>query len=165
MGGRVAEVMKCGDVTTGASNDFEQATSIAREMIMRYGMSKKLAHRSFGRRQEAIFLGREISEERNYSLKTEEVIDNEIDRLLKLGEDNAKKILKENEKILDNVANFLLENETIDHDQFIDIIDDKTPKVKKVNNKTQNNQSSKEKTLDKNIGSDRKSDPEPQAMS
>ena len=165
MGGRVAEVMKCGDVTTGASNDFEQATSIAREMIMRYGMSKKLAHRSFGRRQEAIFLGRELSEERNYSLKTEEVIDNEIDRLLKLGEDNAKKILKENEKILDSVANFLLENETIDHDQFTDIVDGKKPEIKKVNNKTQNSQNSKEKTLDKNVGPDRKSDPEPQAMS
>ena len=165
MGGRVAEVMKCGDVTTGASNDFEQATSIAREMIMRYGMSKKLAHRSFGRRQEAIFLGRELSEERNYSLKTEEVIDNEIDRLLKLGEDNAKKILKENEKILDSVAHFLLENETIDHDQFTDIVDGKKPEIKKVNNKTQNSQTSKEKTLDKNVGPDRKSDPEPQAMS
>ena len=63
------------------------------------------------------------------------------------------------------MANFLLENETIDHDQFTDIVDGKKPEIKKVNNKTQNSQTSKEKTLDKNVGPDRKSDPEPQAMS
>ena len=63
------------------------------------------------------------------------------------------------------MAHFLLENEAIDHDQFTDIVDGKKPEIKKVNNKTQNSQTSKEKTLDKNVGPDRKSDPEPQAMS
>ena len=63
------------------------------------------------------------------------------------------------------MAHFLLENETIDHDQFTDIVDGKKPEIKKVNNKTKNSQTSKEKTLDKNVGPDRKSDPEPQAMS
>ena len=82
MGGRAAEELKLGKITTGASHDFEQATRIAREMIMRYGMSDELTYRSFGKRQEAIFLGREISEERDYSLKTEAIIDREIDRLL-----------------------------------------------------------------------------------
>ena len=164
MGGRAAEVMKCGDITTGASNDFEQATNIAREMIMRYGMSDRLAHRSFGRKQEAIFLGREMTEERNYSLKTEEIIDNEIDRLLKEGEEKAKKILKVNEIILDNVAKYLLENETIDHDQFQEIIDGKTPKTNPAKDKN-NPPESSEQTLNKGIRTDRKSDPEPQATS
>lgn len=128
MGGRAAEVMKIGDVTTGASNDFEQATSIAREMVMRLGMSDKLSHRSFGKRQGgAVFLGREMSEERDYSLKTEVIIDDEINRLLKEGEEAAIKVLSDHEKELDGIAQFLLEHETIDADQFVAIIEGKDP--------------------------------------
>ena len=127
MGGRAAEEVKLGKITTGASNDFEQATRIAREMIMRYGMSDELTYRSFGKRQEAIFLGREISEERDYSLRTEAVIDKEIDRLLSEGVATAKKILVEHADKLDAVATFLLENETIDADQFEAIMEGKDP--------------------------------------
>ncbi|MCZ6539878.1 MAG: cell division protein FtsH, partial [Chloroflexi bacterium] len=128
MGGRAAEVLKVGDVTTGASNDFEQATAIAREMVMRLGMSDKLSHRSFGKRQGgAVFLGREMSEERDYSLKTEVIIDDEINRLLKEGEEMADKILKEHDRELEGVAQFLLEHETIDGDQFVAIIEGKDP--------------------------------------
>ncbi len=128
MGGRAAEVMKVGDVTTGASNDFEQATGIAREMVMRLGMSEKLSNRSFGKRQGgAVFLGREMSEERDYSLKTESIIDDEINRLLLQGEEMANKLLKAHDKELEAIAGFLLEHETIDSDQFVAIIDGKDP--------------------------------------
>ena len=105
MGGRAAEVMKIGDVTTGASNDFEQATGIAREMVMRLGMSEKLSNRSFGKRHGgAVFLGREMSEERDYSLKTESIIDDEINRLLLQGEEMANKLLKDHDKELEAIA-------------------------------------------------------------
>jgi cell division protease FtsH len=128
MGGRAAEVLKVGDITTGASNDFEQATAIAREMVMRLGMSDKLSKRSFGKRQGgAVFLGREMSEERDYSLKTESIIDDEINRLLLEGDDNANRLLKEHDKELEGIAEFLLEHETIDGDQFVAIIEGKDP--------------------------------------
>jgi cell division protease FtsH len=128
MGGRAAEVLKVGDVTTGASNDFEQATTIAREMIMRLGMSDKLSKRSFGKRQGGtVFLGREMSEERDYSLKTESIIDDEINRLLREGEDSANSLITEHNDELEGIAQFLLEHETIDSDQFIAIIDGKDP--------------------------------------
>ena len=128
MGGRAAEVLKVGDVTSGASNDFEQATSIAREMVMRLGMSDKLSNRSFGKRQGgAVFLGREMSEERDYSLKTESIIDDEINRLLREGEKRANTLLKEHNKELEGIAEFLLEHETISSEQFIAIIEGKDP--------------------------------------
>lgn len=128
MGGRAAEVLKVGDVTTGASNDFEQATGIAREMVMRLGMSEKLSNRSFGKRQGgAVFLGREMSEERDYSLKTESIIDDEINRLLEEGEDRANKLLTDHDKELEGIAEFLLEHETIDSDQFVAIIEGRDP--------------------------------------
>ncbi len=128
MGGRAAEVLKVGDVTTGASNDFEQATAIAREMIMRLGMSDKLSKRSFGKRQGgAVFLGREMSEERDYSLKTESIIDDEINRLLREGDERANSLLSEHDDELESIAQFLLEHETIDSEQFVAIIDGKNP--------------------------------------
>ncbi|MBN4064464.1 ATP-dependent zinc metalloprotease FtsH [Dehalococcoides mccartyi] len=128
MGGRAAEVLKIGDVTTGASNDFEQATNIAREMVMRLGMSEKLSHRSFGKRQGgAVFLGREMSEERDYSLKTEVIIDDEINRLLREGDANANRLLAAHDKELESIAEFLLEHETIDSDQFVAIIEGRDP--------------------------------------
>jgi len=128
MGGRTAEVLKVGDVTTGASNDFEQATNIAREMVMRLGMSDRLSKRAFGKRQGgAVFLGKEMSEERDYSLKTESIIDEEINRLLKQGEDKAQELLTKHDKELEQIAQFLLEHETIDSDQFAAIIEGRDP--------------------------------------
>ncbi|MCX8276931.1 MAG: ATP-dependent zinc metalloprotease FtsH [Dehalococcoidia bacterium] len=128
MGGRAAEVLKVGDVTTGASNDFEQATSIAREMVMRLGMSDRLSKRSFGKRQGgAVFLGREMSEERDYSLKTESIIDDEINRLLREGEERANQLLSDHNKELEGIAEFLLLHETIDAEQFIAIIEGRDP--------------------------------------
>ena len=118
MGGRQAEVIKFGEVTTGASNDIEVATRMARQMVTRYGMSAKLGLRSFGRRQEAIFLGREISEERDYSIRTENLIDSEVSRLLDEGRETANQILSDHTEQLDGLAQFLLEFETIDGDQL-----------------------------------------------
>ena len=94
---------------------------------MRYGMSDELTYRSFGKRQEAIFLGREISEERDYSLKTEAIIDREIDRLLREGVAMAMKILTDHDDRLEAISNFLLENETIDADQFEAIMEGRNP--------------------------------------
>ncbi|HIC49417.1 MAG TPA: AAA family ATPase, partial [Dehalococcoidia bacterium] len=165
MGGRSAEVMKCGDITTGATNDFEQATTIARQMIMRYGMSDRLTHRSFGRKQEVIFLGREMSEERNYSLKTEQVIDSEIDRLLKNGENKANEILNTHEDILDSVANFLLKHETLDRDQFRDVVEGKIPIMKKVDENDKSTAPSEGETLTNTKLQNKKSGPKPQATS
>ncbi|MEX0762078.1 MAG: ATP-dependent zinc metalloprotease FtsH [Dehalococcoidia bacterium] len=127
MGGRGAEVTKFGEVTTGASNDIEVATRIARQMVTRYGMSEKLGMRTFGKRQEAIFLGKEMSEERDYSLRTEEVIDNEVNDLLEEGRENAEKILKEHAGQLDKLSMFLLEHETIDGDQMKALLEGADP--------------------------------------
>ena len=114
MGGRSAEQLKFSEVTTGAANDIEVATRIARQMVTRYGMSAKLGPRTLGKRQEAIFLGRELTEERDYSLKTENIIDAEVDRLLEEGKQNADRILGEHMDQLDRLSQYLLENETIE---------------------------------------------------
>ncbi len=166
MGGRAAEVLKVGDVTSGASNDFEQATSIAREMVMRLGMSDKLSKRSFGKRQGgAVFLGREMSEERDYSLKTESIIDDEINRLLREGEDRANNLLREHDQELEGIAQFLLEHETIDGDQFTAIIEGKDPLLVSppaTDNPTVSNEpSTPAGEVDDEVGE--VADPEPQA--
>ena len=128
MGGRMAEVIKFDKVTTGASNDIEQATKIARGMVTQFGMSDKLGMRMLGKREGgAIFLGREMSEQRDYSLRKEIIIDAEIDRFLKDGEDNARRILIENDKQLVGLAKYLLEHETIESSEFKDLMDGKDP--------------------------------------
>jgi cell division protease FtsH len=118
MGGRVAEQIKFNEVTTGASNDIEVATRMARQMVTRYGMSNKLGPRAFGKRQEAIFLGRELSEERDYSLRTEGVIDAEVDRILEEGRHSADGILTQHVDQLDRLSLYLLEHESIEGDEF-----------------------------------------------
>ncbi len=162
MGGRAAEVLKVGDVTSGASNDFEQATAIAREMVMRLGMSDKLSNRSFGKRQGgAVFLGREMSEERDYSLKTESIIDDEINRLLREGEERANKLLKKHDKELEGIAQFLLEHETIDAEQFVAIIEGKDPLLASPLATDDPTQSTEPPTTTDQVGE--VADPEPQA--
>jgi cell division protease FtsH len=127
MGGRMAEVLKFGKITTGASNDIEQATKIARNMVTRFGMSDKMGMRMFGKREEAIFLGREMTEQRDYSLRTEVIIDSEIDRLLEEGEVSARRILTENDKQLEALAKYLLEHETIEAHEFVAIMEGRDP--------------------------------------
>lgn len=112
-GGRVAEELIFGSISTGASNDFEQATKIARSMVMRWGMSK-LGERTFGSESEYTFLGREFGSDRNYSEDTSRKIDEEVTSILNAARDRAKKILSENLKKLHILAEALLERETVE---------------------------------------------------
>ena len=123
MGGRVAEELVFGEITTGASDDLEQATNIAQKMVTRYGMSKKLGPRTFGKREEMVFLGREISEQRDYSDRVAKTIDEEVRRLIQTAYDTAKRILKEERVRLDHISDYLLEHETIDEEQVPDLFD------------------------------------------
>ena len=122
MGGRVAEKLKFGEVTTGASNDIQVATNIAKDMVTTYGMSEKLGLRSYGRKQETVFLGRDGTEQRDYSGKTEEVIDQEINLLLFEGEKEAEKILKKYSEQMEDLANYLLNYETIDEAELVKLL-------------------------------------------
>ncbi|GIT66416.1 MAG: ATP-dependent zinc metalloprotease FtsH [Candidatus Neomarinimicrobiota bacterium] len=114
MGGRSAEEIIFNEMTTGASNDIERATSIARKMVCEWGMSDKLGPMSFGKKNEEIFLGREIQSHRDYSEKTAQDIDNEVVRIIKNAQKDSHKILKEKIDLLHLMANELLEHETID---------------------------------------------------
>ena len=123
MGGRVAEELVFGEITTGASNDLEQATNIAQTMVTRYGMSKKLGPRTFGKREEMLFLGREISEQRDYSDRVAKTIDEEVRRLIQTAYDTAKRILTEERVRQDHISDYLMEHETIDEEQVPDLFD------------------------------------------
>ena len=123
MGGRLSEEIHFDEVTTGASNDLEQATNIARTMVTRYGMSEKLGPRTFGKREELVFLGREISEQRDYSDQVAETIDSEVHELVEQAYETAKTVLKENEKVLVRLAKYLVENETAEGDYLAQLLD------------------------------------------
>ena len=113
MGGRVAEEQIFDEVTTGASNDIERATKIALGMIKRYGMSSALGPRTFGKREEMVFLGREISEERDYGDKVAEEIDDEVKALINQAYEHAIEILVTNKPRLVRLAEYLIEHETV----------------------------------------------------
>ncbi len=113
MGGRAAEEQIFDEVTTGASNDIERATKIALGMIKRYGMSKSLGPRTFGKREEMIFLGREISEERDYGDKVAEQIDEEVKSLINLAYTEANGLLITHKPKLVTLAEYLIEHETV----------------------------------------------------
>ena len=122
MGGRVAEKLKFGEITTGASNDIQVATNMAKEMVTTYGMSEKLGLRSYGRKQETVFLGRDGTEQRDYSGKTEEIIDQEINVLLTDGEKEAERILKKYSEQMESLAKYLLAYETIDEEELVKLL-------------------------------------------
>jgi cell division protease FtsH len=129
MGGRVSEELVFDEITTGASNDIEKATQIARAMVTQYGMSEKLGPRLFGKREEMVFLGRDLGEHRDYGPKTEELIDAEVDQLLEDGRQNAIRIITEKREHLDAISSFLIEHETIDGKQMIEIVEGRDPLV------------------------------------
>jgi cell division protease FtsH len=118
MGGRVAEELIFEDVTTGASNDLDRATTIARDMVTRYGMSELLGPVQFGEREELVFLGREIGEHANYSDDVAQTIDDEVRRIIMKGHDRARAVLAASIDRLDAVAKRLIEVETIDRAEF-----------------------------------------------
>ena len=126
MGGRAAEEMIFNEVTTGASNDIERATKVALSMVKRYGMSESLGPRTFGKVQELVFLGREISEERDYGDKIAEEIDEEVRVLIKLAYERAKVILAENKPSLVLLSEYLIEHETISGVNMVRLLDDGT---------------------------------------
>ena len=119
LGGRTAEELEFGEITTGASNDLEQATKIARAMVTQLGMSKKLGPRTFGKREEMVFLGREIHEQVDYSDHFAEEIDSEVKRLIEEAHDNARKRISDNRKTLAKIAEYLIEYETAE-DKVLD---------------------------------------------
>ncbi len=122
LGGRAAEEMVFGDVTTGAASDLERATKIARAMVTQYGMSNKLGPMTFGQKEELIFLGREIAEQRDYSEEVAQQIDEEVRRIITEAYEKAKDVLTRYRDKLEAVANRLIEVETLDASEFAVIV-------------------------------------------
>ncbi|QQR60535.1 ATP-dependent zinc metalloprotease FtsH [Candidatus Uhrbacteria bacterium] len=122
LGGYAAEKVIFGDLTTGASNDMQQATRLARNMVTQWGMSDVLGPRAYGHREEMIFLGREIQETRDYSEDKAVLIDKEIDALIKQGLETATKIITDNRAAMDRIADHLVKHEIIERDDFEKVV-------------------------------------------
>jgi len=118
LGGRVAEELVFNQLTTGAGSDIEQATNIARQMVTRYGMSEKLGPRTFGKREEMVFLGREISEQRDYSDKIAETIDSEVHDIIDSAYNVATEVIREHMPKLEQLSEYLIEYETLEVDDL-----------------------------------------------
>ncbi len=118
LGGRMAEELIIGDISTGASNDIERATAIARSMVTKYGMSEKLGTITLGQDQGEVFLGRDLAHSKTYSEETAAMIDAEIKRIIDIGYKNARQILTDHIDKLHAVAGVLLEKEKISSDEF-----------------------------------------------
>jgi cell division protease FtsH len=125
LGGRVAEELQFQEVTTGASNDFEKATELARRMVTQYGMSTELGPIQYGRGSHQVFLGRDFGEERNYSEQIASKIDGEVREIIETCYANAKSILQENWHKVQRMVDSLLDKETVDADEVQAILDDK----------------------------------------
>ena len=118
LGGRAAEELIFNEVTTGAQNDMEQATQLARQMVTRYGMSERLGPMVWGQKEELVFLGREIGEQRDYSEKVAQEIDEEVRRIINTAYERAKEVLLVNKERLIAIAEALMEKETLDEKEF-----------------------------------------------
>ncbi|MEZ4676199.1 MAG: hypothetical protein R2932_18400 [Caldilineaceae bacterium] len=118
LGGRVAEEIRYKDVTTGASNDLERVSNLARAMVTQWGMSKKLGPIRYGEREDVVFLGRQISEHRNYSDKIAQQIDEEVHELVEEAHERCHVILSEHWDKMELLVNRLLEIETINAPEF-----------------------------------------------
>ena len=126
LGGRAAEEIVYGDITTGAANDLERVTETARAMVTRYGMSEKLGPMVFGKKEELVFLGKEIGEQRDYSDAVALEIDEEVRRIVHEAHETAKRVLTENRDKLDAIARHLIEVETLDAAQFAAFFEEAT---------------------------------------
>jgi cell division protease FtsH len=142
MGGRAAEKLIFNEYTTGASNDIERATNLARKMVCEYGMSEKLGPIMYGNKQEEVFLGKELHEHKNYSEDTQIIIDDEIKRIVENGMNRAEKILRDNIDVMHRLAEVLLEREILDSEEIDLVMHGKElpPVIKEDNNgyKTEN---------------------------
>jgi len=123
MGGRVAEELKLDRLTTGAGNDFERATEMARKMVCEWGMSEKMGPLTFGKQEEQIFLGREIAQHRDYSEATAVEIDHEVKRIVLEGYNRARRILEDHDAQLSVLAEALLEREVLDAAEITSIVE------------------------------------------
>jgi cell division protease FtsH len=124
LAGHVAESLTFGEMTTGGHEDIQRATKLARMMVTDYGMSDKLGPRTFGEKQELIFLGREISEQRDYSDKVAEMIDEEVYSIIQNAEETARKILTENNAKLKKIADRLIAQETLEGKELEDLFNE-----------------------------------------
>jgi len=124
LGGYVTEKLVYGDdmLSTGPSSDLKKATSVARSMVLRYGMSDKLGPRQYAENEEMIFLAQEIHDKKNYSEKTAETIDAEIDRILADARKTAERIIAENRPQMDKLVEVLITDETVEEDKFVEIV-------------------------------------------
>ncbi len=122
LAGHTVEKIIFGEVTTGASNDLQKATDLARNIVTRYGMSEHLVPRIYGEKEELVFLGRDIREQRNYSEKVAEVIDKEIDYLISEAVKTSTNIINDEKDKLEKIVKHLLEHETLEQDEFIKLI-------------------------------------------
>ncbi len=125
LGGRAAEEIVFGEITTGASNDLEKVTETAKQMVMRFGMSERLGPRVFGHDRSQPFLGREFSAEPDYSDEVAREIDDEVRRMVEDAHQTSKDILSEHREQLDTISRILLERETIEADEFIALLEGK----------------------------------------
>jgi cell division protease FtsH len=128
LGGTASERLVFGDTTTGASNDIEKATDLARRMVTEFGMSDKLGPLSFGKRDELVFLGREIGEQRNYSDEVAKTIDDEVRAIIDRAYERAMEVLVTHRDKLDALASKLIAEETVDSEAFEALFDDLPPK-------------------------------------
>jgi cell division protease FtsH len=124
LGGWVAEQLHLGgDATTGASNDIEKATEMARQMVTKFGMSEKLGPLQYGKSDELIFLGRQIQEERNYSEEVAKIIDSEVHDIVDRARQRAYEVLTNNRDKLDLIVSKLIEQETLESEEFNKLFD------------------------------------------
>jgi cell division protease FtsH len=139
MGGRVAEELVLKHMTTGAGNDIERATEIARKMVCEWGMSEKLGPLTFGKNEEHIFLGKELAQRRDFSEQTAIEIDSEIKRLVKDNYNRARKLVEENMETLHKLASVLLEKEALEGAEIDRLIfgDKLPPGVKPLESRTE----------------------------
>lgn len=121
LGGRVSEALVLGDISTGAQNDIERATKIARQMVTHYGMNEKLGPMTYGTDEDEVFVGRDLGRGRNYSEEVAATIDSEMRKLIDKAYSRAEKLIKDNMDILERIAQALLEKETLDAKEFEEV--------------------------------------------
>jgi cell division protease FtsH len=122
MGGYAAEQLVFGDITTGSENDIERATKMARRMVTEYGMSESLGPIAYGQKDELVFLGRDIGEQRDYSDGTARAIDDEVRRIVESAHKKALEILEEHRATLDQIAHRLIEVETLEGEALQEVL-------------------------------------------
>lgn len=149
LGGRTAEEEKFQEITTGAENDLRRATRLARKMVTEFGMSKKLGPLTFGHKEELVFLGRELGEQKNYSEKIASEIDEEVSSIIAEAHQKAKEVITKNKDRLEKIAKKLIAEETIEGEEFNKLFGKEKAKKAKVVQKEKSPKKLKEEDLEK----------------